>query len=593
MGSKVCICKDYLESRKELKRLPSQEEAKKAEDNNFALNGHDQVDCSYSLGGKFNQKMSFRSGRQTSCSLTDTEGDCKFEIFEEYKNEPKLWKDNDLFINKDAQNLFSIYVNKQPIGKHYKIGKVLGSGNYAIVKQACSHANPSFKVAVKIYKLDGSINEQLSIFRELSAYQSFDHPNLVKVHEVFLDTKKLYIVCDLVKGKRLYDYILDSKKIPEDKSKVIARQLLRVVQYCHFKNIMHRDLKPENIIIDPETLQVKVIDFGSSSYFSSYQNLKTSLGTPYYIAPEVLKGKYGKSADTWSIGIVTYLMLTGCPPFQDEDFQAIYQKILKEPLQFYRDQWIYLSQNSMKFVSQLLVKDPAERVSIEDALKHPWFEDILGQDISFTCNTIQKLLNKPQHNILRKEILNLVGSQINSRALAKWNKLYAAIYSKKVGMASLKRLEKLYKKLYERFPEAYTISAEILCQFRVKSEKYICYRDFLSTLVDFQNDIPYFSMETALAHMGVGSGEEISNAKLEAYLTRRGFQDPDESAKILYEQIMNELNDQGSESLVKSHMLCQDSFSEESGTFRRIVSKSSGLSDLIDQIIFNTILQCF
>lgn len=97
---------------------------------------------------------------------------------------------------------------------------------------------------------------------------------------------------------------------------------------------MHRDLRPENIMVEPETLQIKVLNFDSSSYFSAKSDLNTCLGSPYYVAPEVLGGKYNKESDVWSIGVLCYLMLTGCPPFQDEDHQRTYYKILKEPVKF-------------------------------------------------------------------------------------------------------------------------------------------------------------------------------------------------------------------------------------------------------------------
>ncbi|CAI2385540.1 unnamed protein product [Moneuplotes crassus] len=567
MGAKVCVCKDYLEARRKKKEEQRKESEELIEGNDHSQEFLEQSKRgSKSLSSVLCHTMSFRTEKEEFVSQDYLNNEEKYELFEEFKKDNESWSDKESFASKSIQKLLSIHINEEPIKNYYKIGRVLGSGNFAVVKHGASLANPSFKVAIKIYKLDGSDNELLSIFREISVHQSFDHPNLVKIHEVFKQDKKLYIVCDLVKGRRLYDYILDSKKISEENAKIIVKQLLKVLEYSHSKNIMHRDLKPENVIIEPSTLQIKVIDFGSSSYFSNSNKLKTCLGTPFYIAPEVLEGEYTQTADIWSIGIITYLMLTGCPPFQDEDFQIIYQKILNEPLCFYRDQWLYLTQNAMKFVKELLVKDPHKRISLQDALAHPWLQNIQSPEYSIPLEIFQKLTNRPPLNILKREMLLLTKSQLNPKTVLKWNTLYEKIYSKNAGMASSKKLEKIAKNTKVVKMGSNKDSTDFVLKIYDRNHKFISYSDFLATVIDFQSDIPYFSMKSVLKHMGLGSQEEISLDDIQRYLTRRGYQDHFEMVKALQTQILEELTDQGDNSLLQLDMICQGSQSEESGS---------------------------
>lgn len=132
---------------------------------------------------------------------------------------------------------------------------------------------------------------------------------------------------EYVEGKELLNYVIEQFKLKESDACSIIKQLLKTIKYVHSKRIIHRDLKPDNIIINPENMQIKLIDFGLSSYYSDITNLTTKVGTPYFVAPEVLDGNYNKEVDLWSIGIITYTLLTGCPPFQADNVLKIYEKI--------------------------------------------------------------------------------------------------------------------------------------------------------------------------------------------------------------------------------------------------------------------------
>ena len=233
-----------------------------------------------------------------------------------------------------------------------------------------------------------------SIIQEILTLKKWDHPNIVKIYEIFRDNKKLYIVMEFVEGKELLNYVIEQYKLKESEAWSIIKQLLKTIKYVHSKKIIHRDLKPENIIINPDKMQIKLIDFGLSSYYSDLVNLNTKVGTPYFVAPEVLDGSYNKEIDLWSIGVIWYTLLTGCPPFQADNINKVYEKIRAWKLKFYEEDWSSLSQESQDFIKKLIVKSPSKRMTSDQALNHPWILMVEKLDDTKVTPDIIKKISK-------------------------------------------------------------------------------------------------------------------------------------------------------------------------------------------------------
>lgn len=185
-------------------------------------------------------------------------------------------------------------ITEDPIEKYYELGEVLGSGKYGVVKKGTSLLNSDFHVAVKTIELEKLTGNFHSCVSEIVTLKKVDHPNIVKIYEIFKDFKFLYIVMEFVDGKELFEYVVEHTKINELDSAKITKQLIATVKYLNSLNICHRDIKPENILINPKSLHIKLIDFGLSTYFNDFSKLTTKVGTPYYVSPEVLKGSYSK-----------------------------------------------------------------------------------------------------------------------------------------------------------------------------------------------------------------------------------------------------------------------------------------------------------
>lgn len=245
---------------------------------------------------------------------------------------------------------------------------------------------------------------------------------------------------DYVKGEELLDYIVKHQKLKESEASTIIEQLLRSIKYIHSKGIIHRDLKPENMMINPETLKLKLIDFGLSSYFLEDNSLHTKVGTPTYAAPEVILGDYSKEADLWSVGIICYVMLTGCPPFQADNMKALFQSIVNANTPYYVSDWKHVSKEAKEFVKGLIVADPEKRMTVDEALNHPWIQHRKKYDNKIEPEVFEKLSKFKVPDILKKEVFLILANQISEETIHKWNKTFEELDTEGTGMITVDAL---------------------------------------------------------------------------------------------------------------------------------------------------------
>jgi len=193
----------------------------------------------------------------------------------------------------------------------------LGEGSYGSVRKAKNKATGQTR-AVKTIATAHLKNIE-SFKQEIAIMKMMDHPNIIQLYETFEDPKNIYLVMEVCTGGELFDKIIDSGHFNETNAAILMQQIIRAIHYMHTNHVCHRDLKPENFLfmtkdsIEKNTL--KIIDFGLSCQFAPGQVLTTKAGTPYYVAPQVLAGKYDQLSDLWSCGVIMYVMLCGYPPF--------------------------------------------------------------------------------------------------------------------------------------------------------------------------------------------------------------------------------------------------------------------------------------
>jgi len=273
-----------------------------------------------------------------------------------------------------ASNFVSQHAGK--LRDHYRIGKMLGSGAFGEVR-VCVHRESGAQRAVKVLrKSHMDEDEKRMFFNEINILKDLDHPNILKMYEFFEDEKRYYIVTDICKGGELFDEIVARGKFSERDAAMLMKQVLGCINYCHQNHIVHRDLKPENILLEQskEFDQIKIIDFGTSLVCDDKVKLDEKLGTPYYIAPEVLAKSYGSKCDIWSCGVITYITLSGIPPFNGSSDQEIMKKVKLGKFSFADPVWNNMSDQGKDFITQLLTKDQNKRPTAQEALNHPWIK---------------------------------------------------------------------------------------------------------------------------------------------------------------------------------------------------------------------------
>jgi len=210
---------------------------------------------------------------------------------------------------------------------------------------------------------------------EMEILKQVDHPNIIRLKEI-IDTKNcLFIVTELVTGGELFDKIVELGQYTEHSAAALVSKMVSAISYLHDKNIVHRDLKPENLLLKDQSdiCEVKIADFGLSKIVGNTIMMQTACGTPGYVAPEVLNATgYDKEVDMWSIGVITYILLCGFPPFYNENLPELFEQIMSADYDFPIDYWKDISETAKDFIRKLLVVDPKQRLTGKTALQHPW-----------------------------------------------------------------------------------------------------------------------------------------------------------------------------------------------------------------------------
>ncbi|MCL7035655.1 hypothetical protein MKW94_005984, partial [Papaver nudicaule] len=198
--------------------------------------------------------------------------------------------------------------------------------------------------------------------------------SIVSSKEACEDENAVHLVMELCEGGELFDRIVARGHYTERDAASVVRTIMDVVQHCHNNGVIHRDLKPENFLFanKKETSPLKAIDFGLSIFFKPGEKFSEIVGSPYYMAPEVLKRNYGPEIDIWSAGVILYILLCGVPPFWAESEQGVAQAILRGTIDFKRDPWPNVSENAKNLVQQMLEPDPKLWLNAKQVLEHPW-----------------------------------------------------------------------------------------------------------------------------------------------------------------------------------------------------------------------------
>jgi len=267
----------------------------------------------------------------------------------------------------------------------YALGEELGRGRFSIVRCA-THLKENVGYAVKEVENESLDDEENleALETEIKILRKLRHPHIVNLKEVVLTDDYTYIIMELLSGGELFNRIVEKVCFPEAEAKDLFAQILTSMQYLHSLDIVHRDVKPENILYVSEgSTKVKLIDFGYAGIWKAEQPLTGLCGTPDYVAPEVLTWydeddvgtPYGKGSDMWSLGVLLYVVLSGCSPFSGEDEEALLKMVSEAKYEFFEKEWEGISAEAKDLINKLLVVDPSQRLTMEQTLTHPWLNE--------------------------------------------------------------------------------------------------------------------------------------------------------------------------------------------------------------------------
>ena len=441
----------------------------------------------------------------------------KTKIDEFSKNKNKISFNKEVLISQVKTDPYKDYTEIKP----------LGSGSFATVKLVKNKVTGMIR-AMKIIKKkkDQTDNNpmngtgDLEILNEINILKQIDHPNVVKIFEVYNSEDAFYLITEYCEGGELFKLISQKKILTEIQCAYIMYQVLSAIKYCHKMKIMHRDLKPENILIykhNPEKdfFDVKICDFGTSQVFKKGEWQSQPCGSVYYVAPEVIHKKYNSKCDLWSCGVIMFMLLSNKAPFGGRTDKDIIRNVLSG---MYNKNFLKgCSETTMDLIGKLLEKEYKIRINAEEALKHQFFKQfniksLLNdiEDKSIIRKLINNLKNYKCQSILQETAMAyLVHNYPDLEDVENACKLFNIIDVNGDGKITSEILYQGISK-YMQTPDSKTEILEIFENLDRDHNNYIGYEDFIRAAVDKSIFLRKDVLKFAFKYFDVNNTGEIT-----------------------------------------------------------------------------------
>ncbi|ONK55374.1 uncharacterized protein A4U43_UnF4100 [Asparagus officinalis] len=328
----------------------------------------------------------------------------------------------------------------------YTMGKELGRGQFGVT-HLCTLKSTGQQFACKTLSKRKLHNKEdiEDVRREVQImYHLAGQPNIVELKEVFEDKHSVHLVMELCAGGELFDRIISKGQYTERAAASLLRTIVQIVHTCHSMGVIHRDLKPENFLLlnKEEDAPLKATDFGLSVFFKQGEIFRDIVGSAYYIAPEVLKKKYGPEVDIWSIGVMLYILLCGTPPFWAESEHGIFKAILEGPIDLSSDPWPHISDGAKDLVKKMLCKDPQKRLTAFQVLNHPWIkEDGEAPDVPLDNAVLGKLKQFRAMNQFKKAALRVIAGCLSEEEIRGLKEMFKRMDTDNSGTITLEELK--------------------------------------------------------------------------------------------------------------------------------------------------------
>ena len=346
---------------------------------------------------------------------------------------------------KFGRDLF-VDISDTSLREKYECVRQLGKGGYGKVFEVRNKITGDLYACKKLSKLN--IDDLERFKREIDILIKMDHPNIIKLFEVFEAPNSLYLIMEECKGGELFDKISEraenNELYSEKDAAEIMRQVMSAIQYCHNNGICHRDLKPENLLFlkkeDEKNNPLKIIDFGLSRKTLNAEKFTTKVGTPYYISPEILAGSYNEKCDIWSAGVILYVLLCGELPFNGSNDSEIYEKIKKMEVKFPPEKWDHISKEAKDLINHMLIPEK-ERFTAGEVLSHPWFKIINKvslEKLNFDSKFFKRYFKNKQ---LKKIVLMYIASRLQESEINDLKDIFKAFDKDNNGQISFNEFE--------------------------------------------------------------------------------------------------------------------------------------------------------
>lgn len=438
-----------------------------------------------------------------------------------------------------------IQIYKGSFLQNYRMIKELGEGAFGKVFLV-EHRTTHIRRAVK--ELDKSKAEKDShskFIAEVDILSRLDHPHILKLCELYEDTLRYYVVSEVLTGGELFDYVIKLGHLSEATAAKIMHQILSAVTYCHQNGIVHRDLKPENLLLESQPQEgkeiiIKMIDFGTSSLFSSSSRLHKKIGTPYYIAPEVLNMDYTEKCDVWSCGVILYILLSGYPPFPGKSNEEIMRKVRIGQFHFNHPEFNTISTEAKTLIRKMLVMDQRSRLSAEQALQDPWISLHSAQGPltnAVTLASLEHLKHFRADEKLKQAALSFITSQLlTQEQTAQIRDVFRSLDRNGDGRLSKDELLLAYRQ-HNTEEQTQEIVENVMRKVDVDKNGFIDYSEFLAASINVQTLTSKANLEQAFRLFDKDGSGKITIQEVKEILG--GDQQVSDSA---WQQIMKEVD---------------------------------------------------
>ncbi|KAJ6316536.1 hypothetical protein OIU78_019755 [Salix suchowensis] len=343
--------------------------------------------------------------------------------------------------------------------EYYNLGRKLGHGQFGTTFLCVEKATGKEYACKSISKEKLLTSDEVDdVRREIQIMHHLaGHPNVVSIKGAYEDAMAVHVVMELCAGGELFDRIIERGHYTERKAAQLTRTIVGVIESCHSLGVMHRDLKPENFLFvnESEDSPLKAIDFGLSVFFKPGDVLNDVVGSPYYVAPEVLRRRYGPEADVWSAGVMVYILLCGVPPFWAENEHDIFEEVLHGDLDFTSDPWPNISSSAKDLVRRMLVRDPKKRLTAHVVLCHPWVhDDGVAPDKPLDPAVLSCLKQFSAMNKIKKMALRVIAENVSEDEIAGLKEIFKMIDTDNSGQITFEELKVGLRRLGANLTEA-------------------------------------------------------------------------------------------------------------------------------------------